>query len=200
MNREIKFRGKSLQTGEWVYGCCYTYKNTWDKPIAYILETNRNPWDLQPIRVDPITLGQYTGLKDRRCVEIYEDDIIRISGDYEENIYVVKYFGDQDYPAFDTEPHIDCDSNGLSYAMAVCEVDVIGNAHDTHELLEGSIMTCEVPSSMSLFQCEVCKNFLGLQDYRDREWIEVCPFCGGTQEAALRFLYDVECHSKEAGK
>ena len=78
-----------------------------------------------------------TGLTDKNGKEIFEGDIIRIKEDDEEEgrVYSVAYFGDKDYPAFDTIPHVDYDSNGLSYAKATCEIEVIGNIYENKELL-----------------------------------------------------------------
>lgn len=132
MSREIKFRGKRIGNGEWVEGDLTRYS----KYMSYITV------DLVEGEVYEVltpTVGQYTGLHDKNGTEIYEGDIIRTretdADDWE--IYLVKYFGEQDYPAFDTEPHIDCDSNGLSHAMACCEVEIIGNIHDNPELIGG---------------------------------------------------------------
>lgn len=64
--REIKFRGKRLDNGKWVYG--YLADENYINDI--------NTFDLSSIEVDSDTVGQYTGLNDANGKEIYEGDII----------------------------------------------------------------------------------------------------------------------------
>lgn len=68
MNRTIKFRGKRIDNGQWVYGFL--------ADSYYINDVN---WvDLSSIEIDPETVGQFTGLLDRNKSEIYEGDIIQV--------------------------------------------------------------------------------------------------------------------------
>lgn len=147
--REIKFRGKSVEElvgdTQWItdgYGVCnIDYVD--GKEEFYLISPGGD------YQVFKDSIGQYTGLKDRNGVEIYEWDIIQITFDTlyaEEPSYtgVVKYNLENDYPAFDLDPWIDCDMNALSWLKSECDpsvqsYEVIGNVFENSNLLKREI-------------------------------------------------------------
>ena len=88
--RDIKFRGKRTDNGEWVYG--YFYKGVLtDQPLALsdARICNIIISDGTMFHVDPNTVGQFTNRLDKNKKEIYEEDILNWvgSGLPEDDVY-----------------------------------------------------------------------------------------------------------------
>ena len=135
--REIKFRGKRVVNGEWVYGYYEETVNNGNH-FYWINVLNGDFND-----VIPETVGQYTGLKDKNGVEIYEGDIVTSGHLVTYSTGRGRWFSDVGVVRHDTRNGcliIDND-DGRPKRLTVKvikdnRVQVIGNISDNPELME----------------------------------------------------------------
>lgn len=137
--REILFRGKRADNGEWAYGYYL-------EEIGSCIKEKPSAVSTQTYLVLHETVGQYTGLNDKNGKKIFEGDIVRLTDEYNEIEWTaVVVFGNPNgeynwgwqlkaIGEFDGNKDIllwvDMEESG-----AYCEI--IGNIHDNPELLEG---------------------------------------------------------------
>ena len=140
--REMLFRGRRIDNGEWVegnavkkidplLGIAYWFivrqelQNSCITGEPTILESTVT-W----YKVEPVTIGQYTGLKDKNDKRIFEGDIVRGNHFWHEKqkIYQVAF----DYGEF----YLVNDSGTACRHEHIEDIEVIGNIHDNPELLE----------------------------------------------------------------
>ncbi len=121
--RIIKFKGKSLEDGEWNYGDLFHVANQ-------TLVKNNPCRDKRPFftfAVAPDTVGQYTGFLDKDGKEVYEGDILR----YNNSTFAVEW--SEDLGAFTLRPIREkgkCDDIPLGVILKYIRFIIIGNIHD----------------------------------------------------------------------
>ena len=128
--REILFRGKQVDNGKWAVGSLST---EYYKECGCVMVS---PTSDECFKVDPETVGQYTGLTDKNGIKIFEGDILE--GDLEANldlgakwrsVVVMGKFGWMaDDPTGSEPTPLD--------EFDIIEGEVIGNIHDNPDLLE----------------------------------------------------------------
>lgn len=123
MNHEILFRGKSKNTGEWLYGDWLNYADT--AQIWYTTEEGK--WNSLVI---PETRGQYTGLTDKNGKKIFEGDILKSDKAKLGRVtWMPEYCAFMIYVKSENRYCYLWDNDFL-------KIKVIGNIHDNPELLK----------------------------------------------------------------
>ena len=128
MNRQIIFRGKRLDNGEWIYGDLQLGDGD-HIPMIGVVRGGHDPYYYQ---VEEATVGQFTGLRDKDSRPIYEGDIVMQRGysgvkplvvRFEQGAFIVGWHGGS---STQTRPML---------IQKRCEV--IGNRFDNPDLLNG---------------------------------------------------------------
>jgi uncharacterized phage protein (TIGR01671 family) len=126
--REILFRGKRTDNGEWVKGFYVCIPDTHYIMTGKFDSLTNGIINSEAYKVDPSTVGQFTGLEDKLGTKIFEGDVIDDLGVE----YIVVF--DSDYAQF--RGKFDGWNAEISHIASRCEV--IGNIYDNPELQPGT--------------------------------------------------------------
>ena len=145
--REILFRGKRKDNGEWVEGFYVHLPRGRYQKDEHLIQTVKENGNIgQLYRVIPETVGQYTGLTDKNGKMIFEGDIHK----FHNRLYVIKFgtFFDDEYQSdmygwymedvSDETNRYTFDGNESEYTH------IIGTIHDNPELLKGDVVDDKV--------------------------------------------------------
>lgn len=137
MMREILFKGKRLDNGEWITGHLLKYEDGSARMVSsnidiFCFEKDESIIQTVAHRVDPKTVGQYTGFVDKNGRKIFDGDILSVYNS-KAFLFVVEWNGNQYV--------LKCTSNGVSdNILNVIEspedVEVVGNIYDNSELIK----------------------------------------------------------------
>lgn len=130
--REILFRGKRIDNGEWIFGSLVSLDDKGkailkSKSVVYMSKSDNTLSSSDCYEVVPESVGQYTGLMDENGTKIFEGDILkdRLDGDISEVIYTRYAFKVKNVKR--------------KYILTLAgyhNCEVIGNIYDNPELLE----------------------------------------------------------------
>lgn len=150
--REILFKAKRIDNGEWVEGYIVkSRENTYSNGFEMITKDGINYDDLDYFvpdfishKVDTNTLCQYTGLTDKNGNKIWENDVVKYHfgndaapirfGEYQNCFDNTKTGHIGFYVDWDCKKALRKD---LGYWVNMIDCNVVGNIFDNPELLEG---------------------------------------------------------------
>jgi uncharacterized phage protein (TIGR01671 family) len=118
MKKEIKFRGKRKDNNQWIYGSLLQRSGRFEILVPVL------DYDIHVIKHE--TVGEFTGLKDKNGVEIFEGDKIKYKNfkGYSKIVFENGAFGYYGFSCF-----ISLSETNTDY------IEVIGNVHANPELI-----------------------------------------------------------------
>lgn len=129
MKREIKFRGKEFETGQWIEGSLTTYPRYY--PTITLVENAELIPKKKTCVVLPETVCQFSEITDKNGNSIFEHDLILIHESESSYQFTVEVLFHKGMFCYKNKA---CGFTPLWYVSDRCEV--IGNIYDNPELLK----------------------------------------------------------------
>lgn len=131
--REILFKAKRLDNGEWIEG--YYWTNLFNNHFIRITQDKTGRIIIDDFEIDHNTLCQFTGLVDKDNNKIWENDIVDVSDCWWSLNDITRHLVEWNKTLTGFSPYADYDSDcGIYYCSENSKV--IGNKFDNPELLE----------------------------------------------------------------
>lgn len=155
MNHEVLFRGKSVETNEWVYGS-YILEKYGNTPYICYFEYGTFV-NIKQVEVIPETVGEFTGMTDKNGIKIFEGDIVKTQPFYDRpysvtrkgkqflgvvNLHIHKFKGNEIFPEqkYNSFWQVDIIEDTKKYNhyswSRFWNCEVVGNKFDNPELIK----------------------------------------------------------------
>ena len=144
------YRGKSKDDGKWYFGnflhlrkTTYCFKSDYesdpDNDVYQIIFQQMMDWGLPnktySVDVDPNTIGQYTGRKDKNKMQIFEGDIVTVKTKFGKDIGIVVFHEGKFCIYWDSANNYPKNGHICAYYDINSRTEVLGNIYDNSELI-----------------------------------------------------------------